>query len=416
MKNPGKKDRIKRKIVINVLDYKVYAFIFSGIFILLGLVFALIFHGFNTGIDFGAGFSERVQIAPAGLAVYYTGQDQAVLQVGSGNNLEVQFRSPDGVRIVKFPSSVYPRVSDLAKALNENGLSTEVFDGSLETSRLISGFGFPRTLSSEISASINFATSTRDVTIEDLRDALKELGDVKVQTLGQSSDGGFQIRMNVGVKDNQRDVEDRINNALSKSFGPLGYVVMQSDFVGPKFSSSLLKSSIYAVLLAIALVLLYIALRFTISYALSSIIALLHDVLAMLSFILIFRLEVSATTIAAVLTIIGYSLNNTIVIFDRIRQDIKKDREKGVDKTINLAVRQSFTRTIITSLTTLFAIIPLALFSTGDIKLFAINLTWGIIAGTYSSNFIAPALLSFFNKFWPIDKIKVVEDDGYIGG
>ncbi len=405
---------MKKKI--DVLKYKYWAFGASLLFIIVGVVFFIVFKGFNTGIDFGSGFAERVQIAPCGLAVGYSGEEQRILAIGNGNTLELQRRNSDGVEITRFYSSEYPSVNDLGKALSEMDLDVEVFDGSLETSRLVSGFGFPATLSS-IKCAINFATPSQDVTIDDIREALRDVGDVKVQELGSSTDGGFQIRLKVGEGDSQREVENTVNSALGKAFGSLNYVVMQSDFVGPKFSSSLLKGSIYAILLAIFLMLVYITVRFRISYALSSIIALTHDVLMMLAFILIFRLEVSSTTIAAVLTIIGYSLNNTIVIFDRVREDIKQ-KTKGLDvnQIINLAVRQSFTRTLITSLTTLFAIFPLAVFSTGDIKLFAINLTWGIIVGAYSSNFIAPGFLALFNRIWPIDKIKEKEDDGYIGG
>ena len=139
----------------------------------------------------------------------------------------------------------------------------------------------------------------------------------------------------------------------------------------------------------------------------------MHDVLAMLSFILIFRLEVSSTTIAAVLTIIGYSLNNTIVIFDRIRENIKIEKKLDVESLISMSVRQSMTRTVITSLTTLFAIVPLAFRGSGDIQLFAINLTWGLIAGAYSSVFLAPAFLSFFHRIMPINVEKEKKEEEY---
>ena len=106
------------------------------------------------------------------------------------------------------------------------------------------------------------------------------------------------------------------------------------------------------------------------------------------------------------LTIIGYSINNTIVIFDRVRENIKKEKGMDVDGIIALSVRQSLTRTVMTSLTTLVAIVPLAIFGSGDIQLFAVNLTWGIIAGAYSSNFLAPAFLHYFHRLMPIDAVK----------
>ena len=209
----------------------------------------------------------------------------------------------------------------------------------------------------------------------------------------------------------QEEAEKRVDNALSQYFGEENVVVLQSNFVGPKFSSALLKSSLLAVLIAFVLILLYISIRFRLSYALSSIIALIHDVLMMLSFVVILRLEVSGTTIAAVLTIIGYSLNNTIVIFDRVRENIKNNKGADVYEMVSLSVRQSFTRTAITTLTTLFAIVPLSIFGSGEIKLFAINLIWGLVIGAYSSSFIAPSLVMFFHKFFPIDKIKEKKEE-----
>lgn len=394
---------------IDVLKYKYAAIGVSSAFIVIGIVFFIVFGGFNTGIDFGSGFSERVQVAPLGFKASYSGQKSAVLSVSS-NTLVLQLRDANGVEIHQYPESDYPTAGDVAKALSDSGISVEVKDPSLRTGNLVSGFGFPAVLSSS-PFNVNFATDSKDVTIEDIREALKAVGSVNVQTVGTQSDGIFQVRLSVEDGETQSEIEAKVNVALRSAFGNDSLVVMQSDFVGPKFSSALLLNSIKAVLIAIALVLVYIAIRFRLSYALSSIIALFHDVLAMLSFILIFRLEVSSTTIAAVLTIIGYSLNNTIVIFDRVRENIKLNRKHDVCDIINRSIEQSLSRTVITSLTTLFAIVPLAIFGSGDIKLFAINLTWGVVIGAYSSNFLAPAMLSFFHKLWPINVEKEKNED-----
>lgn len=401
---------MKDKKPFEVLKYKYIAFGISLAFIIAGVIVFFICGGFNTGIDFGSGYSERVQIAPLGMTVSYTGSDNATLSVVS-NTLTLQLRNSSGVRSFSYSSDAYPTVGELAEAMKKDGISVKVKDPSLMTAALVSGFGFPATLSSS-ETRLNFATPTRDVNIEDIRGALSSLGNANIQTLGDVDSGYFQVRVNVEDGESQDSVEAKVNSALYAAFGAENVVVMQSDFVGPKFSSSLLRSSIYAILLAIVLVLVYIAIRFRLAYAISSIVALFHDVLMMLAMIAIFRLEVSSTTIAAILTIIGYSLNNTIVIFDRVRENIKEDRKVCVDSAINSAVRQSLTRTVITSLTTLFAIVPLAILSTGDIKLFAINLTWGILVGAYSSNFIAPGLLVILNRIKPInaEKIKKAED------
>ncbi len=402
---------MKDKKPFEVIKYKYAAIGASAAFILIGLICFFVFGGFNTGIDFGSGFSERVQIAPLGLYVRYNGSDSATLSVNSGV-LTLQYRSSSGVQTFSYQADSYKTVKELAAKMKSDGLEVKVQNEELLVENLVSGFGFPATLTDSWTR-LNFATPTRDVNIEDIRASLAGLGNANIQTLGNANAGYFQVRVNVADGETQGEVENRVNDALSAAFGEENVVVMQSDFVGPKFSSSLLKSSCYAILLAILLILLYISLRFRLAYAISSIIALFHDVLMMLSLIVIFRLEVSATTIAAILTIIGYSLNNTIVIFDRVRENIAENPKESVDNLINLSVRQSLTRTIITSLTTLCAIVPLAIFATGDIKLFAINLTWGIVVGAYSSNFIASGLLSLFNRVSPINKIKEKKREDY---
>lgn len=393
---------------IDVLKFKVPALIFSSLFIVAGII-VFILLGFNAGIDFGSGYSESVQIAPLGLTVSYEGSESAVLSV-SGTTLTLTFRSASGVEEKEFPSSLYPTAGELGAALAASGLKVKVVDSTLCTDNLVSGFGYPMTLTTS-PGRINFSTDGEDVTISSLRSALSEIDGVKVQTVGDKNSGAFQVRVLLKDNEGQSEAERRINGELSKVYGEENIVVLQSDFVGPKFSSSLFRSSVSAILIAFVLILLYISVRFRISYALSSIIALVHDVLMMLSFVVILRLEVSSTTIAAVLTIIGYSLNNTIVIFDRVRENIKENRGSDPASMVSWSVRQSFTRTFITTLTTLFAIVPLSIFSTGDIRNFAINLIWGLVVGAYSSSIIAPALLMVFHRKFPIDKIKEKKEE-----
>ena len=393
---------------IDVLKFKVPALIFSSLFIVAGII-VFILLGFNAGIDFGSGYSESVQIAPLGMTVSYEGSESAVLSV-SGTTLTLTFRSASGVEEKEFPSSLYPTAGELGAALAASGLKVKVVDPTLCTDNLVSGFGYPMTLTTS-PGRINFSTDGEDVTISSLRSALSEIDGVKVQTVGDKNSGAFQVRVLLKENEGQSEAERRINGELSKVYGEENIVVLQSDFVGPKFSTSLFRSSVSAILIAFVLILLYISVRFRISYALSSIIALIHDVLMMLSFVVILRLEVSSTTIAAVLTIIGYSLNNTIVIFDRVRENIKENRGSDPASMVSWSVRQSFTRTFITTLTTLFAIVPLSIFSTGDIRNFAINLIWGLVVGAYSSSIIAPALLMVFHRKFPIDKIKEKKEE-----
>ena len=393
----------------DVLDYRIAAIAVSSLFILAGLAVFIVL-GFNTGIDFGSGYSERISIAPVGFTVSYAGDENAVLSV-ENSMLVLTKRGSGGVTRTVFDPSLYRTTDDIVDALCDEGADAELVR-SEDSRNLITGFGYPITLSDEKSH-VNYATDTVDVSIEDIREALADIDSVNVQTVGRESDAIYQIRIPVDEESTRGDAERVVSNALSDAFGSENIVIMQSDYVGPKFSSSLFRDSILALLIALVLILGYVALRFRLSYSLSAIIALFHDVLSMLSFVLIFRLEVSSTTIAAVLTIIGYSINNTIVIFDRVRENIKdaKGAVGDVDGLIALSVRQSVTRSVMTSLTTLVAIVPLAVFSSGDIKLFAINLTWGIIIGAYSSNFLAPAFLHYFHRIMPIDKMKEKKEE-----
>ncbi len=385
---------------LHVIKYRYISSAFSLILLLIGLVCFFLF-GFNKGIDFESGLSERIQIAPVGFTATYTGDKDLTLSV-SNNTLVLTTRSSSGVETLTFNSTNYPKVNDIVTALNEiEGVDAVAVNGDLNTELLVSGFGFPTTLNEE-ATKVNFASVTKDVSIEDIREALKERN-VNVQTVGDVSDGIFSLKVNTQEGDTQEIMEADIDRMLSDSFGKENVVILQSDFVGPRFSSTLITSSIKAVLIAVLLILAYIWIRFRFAYALSSVIALLHDVLMMLSFIIVFRLEVASITIAAILTIIGYSLNNTIVIFDRVRENVRLYKGMAIDDVIDMSVTQSLTRTIITSLTTLFAVVPLAIFSTGSIQLFALNLIWGIIIGTYSSNFLAPVLLHWFHKIKPID-------------
>lgn len=391
---------------LNVLRYRFIAMGASGAFILIGIVLFFIL-GFNLGIDFGSGYAEEFQVAPLGFSVSYSGPGQAELSI-EGGALALSIRDSHGVDTAVFNPAGYPLSGDVAAGLEEKGCDVTLADPSLPSVNIVTGFGFPASLSSPVR--VNFATDTVDVTIEDIREALSGI-DVDVQMVGDEADGRYQIRTEILEGEDQQAAERRIGTPLAAAFGAENIVVLRSDFVGSRFSSSLFSDSLLGLAIALALILLYVSIRFRFAYAISAIIALCHDVLAMLSFILIFRLEVSATTVAAVLTIIGYSLNNTIVIFDRVRENIKADRTADVDDQIARSARQSVTRTMITSLTTLFAILPLAILGSGDIQLFAINLTWGIVAGTYSSMFLAPAFLHYASRRMPINVEKEKKEE-----
>jgi preprotein translocase subunit SecF len=381
---------------IPVIKLRWYSWALAGVLLLAGAISLIAFGGFNLGVDFESGLSQRIQIAPVGLEVTYSGNKDAVLSI-SGSALSLEVRGDEGVSTTSFRFAAYPTAKDLASALSGVAqVSATAVDGSLRSEDLLSGYGFPATLSATPTR-LNFQ-SVGNTSIEDVRSALTALGNVKVQTVGSSSSQTFQVRL--GIKDNatQSSMEEEVKVALATHFGEGNVVVLQSDYIGPKFSATLLSSSILAIVVAMALILVYVWFRFRFAYAVSSLIALLHDILMMLTVISLLRLEFSSTTIAALLTIIGYSLNNTIVIFDRVRENVTLNKEASLSAHIDRSVTQSMGRTIMSAVTTLVAILPLAIFASGDIQLFAVNMGFGILFGTFSSNLLAPAMLYWISK------------------
>lgn len=396
----------------NIYPITKFRFISVGVSILLllvGLVSYIAFGGFNLGIDFQSGFSQRIQIAPAAISLTYEGEDAVSLNVTSGV-VTLVVRDSSGATYHEFTPSEYPTIGDVAHAISAsvNGVSATAIDASLETAALITGFGLPATLSTTpfILNSANTGVSSY-VTIDEMREALGE--SAQVQVVGDDFKQVFQLRLPNDENLTEEGIASQVETSLKAAFGSDSVVILQSDFVGPKYSSTLVSGSILIVIVSIALILLYIWFRFKLTYALAAIITLVHDTVLLIGFITLFRLEVSTTTIAAILTIIGYSLNNVIVIFDRIRENRPMLKDLSMMKLIDTSVSQSLSRTLFSSLTTALAILPLAILASGAIQLFAIEMVFGIVVGAYSCNFLAPSLLLWITNNKHVGKTVAVE-------
>ena len=232
---------------------------------------------------------------------------------------------------------------------------------------------------------------------QDIRDALADYSP-DVRTAG-SNQGRFNIRIadDESIQDFQRSTSRAVNAVLTERFGTVS--VLSEDYVGLSFAGSLAVQTIWVTLIALGLILLYVWIRFKLNYAVSAVAAVFHDVLFLLGFIGAFGLEFSTASVAAVLTIIGYSLNDTIVIFDRVRENARIVKDTSFREVINLSVSQSLSRTLITSVTTLLAVLAILVFAGGPIRIFALNLVVGVIVGTYSSIFVAsPILLAWHDR------------------
>lgn len=269
--------------------------------------------------------------------------------------------------------------------------------------------GFNLGIDFESGLSISVKVEDAGVQIADVRSAVSSIEGVRVQNVGSSDDGRYQIRVKLPDGTDQRSAENHINSLLSARFR--NFTMLESSFIGAKFSSSLITGSVKAVAIALALILVYVWIRFKVAYAIGSIIALMHDVLLMLGFISLVGFEISSTTIAAILTIIGYSLNNTIVIFDRVRESINNNHQQDLSDVMDYGVNSSLSRTTFSSVTTLLAVIPLALLSTGDVRSFAICMIFGVIVGTYSSNFLATNILYSLGRLAVFDILKEEEKE-----
>ena len=230
------------------------------------------------------------------------------------------------------------------------------------------------------------ATNIREALIQ------QELGDVKVKEFGNNQTFLAIFEKKSGKSDFIPNVKTQLEKSLTETIN-----FRRVEMVGPKISKELTKSGIYAVLIALILMLFYIWLRFEWQFSLGSILALLHDVMLTLGAFSIIGFEFNLSIIAAILTIVGYSMNDTVVIYDRIRENLKKDDKSDLLDLINISVNETLPRTLKTSITTLLALIAIYFFGGEILRGFSFALIWGVIVGTYSSIFIAAPLILVFN-------------------
>jgi preprotein translocase subunit SecF len=184
---------------------------------------------------------------------------------------------------------------------------------------------------------------------------------------------------------------ETVENALIDVSPSIRFVSVES--VGPKVSGELIQTAVIAVLLAIGAVLIYIWLRFEWQFALGAVAALVHDVLLTIGVFAVVQIKFDLAIIAALLTIVGYSLNDTVVVFDRVRENLRKYKTRSLSEVLNLSINETLSRTVMTSVTTLLALISLYILGGDVIRGFVFAMIWGVIVGTYSSVFIASSIL-----------------------
>ena len=239
-----------------------------------------------------------------------------------------------------------------------------------------------------------------------VRDAVGAAGfhDAEVAQFG--SDSTYSIRASTAGQTATVKSADstatRIEASLRQKFGDSTQVrVDRAAFVGPRVGAELKQNATIAILISFIVTLIYLAIRFEWRFGLAAVIATAHDVLTTLAFIAMMRLEVSLTVVAAILTVIGYSLNDTIIIFDRVREDLKKHRKESLRDTLNRAINETLPRSVLTHATTLAATLALLVFAGEIIRPFSWVMAFGIFTGTFSSIYVAGAILIWIEHKWP---------------
>jgi len=238
---------------------------------------------------------------------------------------------------------------------------------------------------------IELRSNDSQINIFKLRQSLinMKLGDVNVKQFGNQNDYLVKFEKK---NDNNPNFIQEIKEDLIKSIGP-GFNFRRVENVGPKVSAELLKSGIIAIVLSLAAMLFYIWIRFEWQFSLGAILALLHDVIITLGVFSLFNFEINLSIVAAVLTIVGYSMNDTVVIFDRVRENLKKFSDIKIFDLTNISINETLSRTIITSITTLLALLSIYFLGGEVLKGFSLAMILGVVFGTYSSIYIANPIL-----------------------
>ena len=242
---------------------------------------------------------------------------------------------------------------------------------------------------------IELRANDSQINIFKLRQSLlnMNLGDVNVKQFGNQNDYLIKFEKK---NDNNPNFIQEIKEDLTKSIGP-GFNFRRVENVGPKVSAELLKSGIIAIGLSLAAMLFYIWIRFEWQFSLGAILALLHDVIITLGVFSLFNFEINLSIVAAVLTIVGYSMNDTVVIFDRVRENLKKFSDIKIFDLTNISINETLSRTIITSITTLLALLSIYFLGGEILKGFSLAMILGVVFGTYSSIYIANPILVLLN-------------------
>lgn len=263
---------------------------------------------------------------------------------------------------------------------------------ALASAGLFFGVGLNRGIDFEGGILIEVATEG-PADLAEMRDTLGGLGlgEVALQEFGAANDVLIRVERQPGEAEAQEAAIDAVRAALEPDNPGISY--RRVEFVGPKVSGELVEAAMLAVLTAVVAMLFYIWLRFEWQFSLGAVAALVHDVILTIGFFAITRTEFNLASVAAILTIVGYSINDTVVVFDRVRENLRKFKQMPLGDLLDRSINDTLSRTVVTGVTTLLALGALFFFGGEVIRGFSAALIWGIVIGTYSSIFIAGPML-----------------------
>ncbi|MEL3906479.1 MAG: protein translocase subunit SecF [Treponema sp.] len=354
--------------------------------------------GINFGIDFQAGFIEKVRFAPSAFTLTYQGEKN-VQVAQNAQGIDITLISVDSEnKVLSFGYAEYPDIGRFIDAVQEiEGLTVKLSASRNTPLKDV----FITSETSRVTADpfrVHYIPANIEpIDADEVRHALASIPSVSVQQVGEVQERIFQIRLpdNGTYANANAELRALVNTALINSYEADNFVVLSTDFVGSRFSGTLGRQAVLLVLGALCLIFIYALIRFRWNFALGAVLALVHDVLIMFAFIIWYQMEFNSTTIAAVLTIVGYSINDTVVVFDRIRENIRLNPKLPLREVLDIAQTDVLGRTIITTVTTALAAISLYAFTAGSMKDFALALLVGMISGVYSTIYIAGACITF---------------------
>lgn len=365
--------RLFDNLNINFMSKRTTFYIVSSVVLLIGLLNILI-RGLQFGIDFKGGTEVAIQFEkPIDIAKIRSEVDK----IGLGNVEVKTFGGSTGIllrtELQEIPSNVIPKVKSKIESIIENtlpGVEKKVID------------------STSNSITYNFSDPQ---TAEIINNRLFDAGFQTAKVSEEPTNTAVVVRLGIA---------DWIKENLSEKFVDNPFNVLKEDKVGPKVGKELKTDAVIAVMLSLVVILIYLGFRFKFAFALGAVIALFHDILITLGLFAIlygvipgFNLEITVSVVAAFLTLVGYSINDTVIVFDRVREQMKLHKSLPLEENMNHAINKTMSRTLITVFTTLLTIVVLLIFGGEVLRGFAFALFIGMITGTYSSIFIASAFV-----------------------